>query len=58
MSHDPMICGHIGKNMGLERNVNSGMRGLANKSNNGDCGLLASGIDAFFSCLSVNIYPV
>ena len=48
-----MIGGNIIKKlMGLDRNVNSGMQGLANKTANGDCGLLANRMNAFFVSLS------
>ena len=33
--------------MGLDRNVNSGMQGLARKRANGDCGLLVNRMNGF-----------
>ena len=39
---------HMKKLMGLDWNVNSGMQRLANKTANGDCGLLTSRMNEFF----------
>ena len=38
--------------MGLKTNGNSYMQGLANKSKDGDCGLLANTTNDFFVCVS------